>query len=317
LGKILDSHPSVFYIHEPDIEDRGSEILPHWFDGAPRTEEIESARRYLGRLLAQRTSRTMGVRPFFPKDYRGRLAEWWRRGLILGAKAAEGWGGAHSLPDFFLPERAPDMIVMKAVSALGRARRLVEAMPDIVPVLILRHPCGYALSRIKGHRLGLMELPRDIGRLHGTESARRMGVSMKMLTGGNMVQTLAWDWLIANSEALSSVTARGGLVVSYDTLAESPLAGSRVLFELLGLSWHHQTEAFLSRSSNRDGGYYSVLRAPRRVPEWHSQLSAEDIAQIQDIVCREPIGRRFFARSCLPWAAPVCWTAAEAGAIAN
>src|ERR1700712_4231116 len=32
LAKAFDSHPDTLYLHEPDIVDRGSDLLPHWFD---------------------------------------------------------------------------------------------------------------------------------------------------------------------------------------------------------------------------------------------------------------------------------------------
>jgi LPS sulfotransferase NodH len=292
LGKILDSHPGVFYLHEPDIEDRGLDLLPYWFAGKSSDGELDAARRYVMRLMAARSARAMGTRPFFAKDYRDAHAEWAWRALVLGAKTA---GLApRRLPDFFKAP-GPEVTVIKAVSALGRLRRLIEAVPDMVPVLILRHPCGYALSRIKGHQRGLMDLPPGMAPLAQTNSARRLGATEAVLSAGGIAEQLAWDWLIANSEAWEAVTEKGGLVVSYDRLAQEPVATARQIFARLGLSWQAGTERFLTRSVNRDGRYYSVFRAPKAAPDWLSGLSAREIEAIRAIVCRVPLGQMAFA----------------------
>lgn len=43
LGKILDSHPDVVYLHEPDIVDQGLALLPFWFERKLSKVEIEAA----------------------------------------------------------------------------------------------------------------------------------------------------------------------------------------------------------------------------------------------------------------------------------
>src|SRR5437762_1830686 len=81
IAKAFDSHPGTIYLHEPDIVDRGSDLLPHWFEqGAGDFKN--HAKHYLARLSANRSLRTVGTRPFFAKAYRSETARHIRTGLI-------------------------------------------------------------------------------------------------------------------------------------------------------------------------------------------------------------------------------------------
>src|SRR6516164_8362843 len=88
LAKAFDSHPDTLYLHEPDIVDRGNDLLPHWFDRDACGWE-EGARQYLARLAQNRNLRTVGTRPFFAKRYRSSFGWALRTGLIYAGKGME------------------------------------------------------------------------------------------------------------------------------------------------------------------------------------------------------------------------------------
>jgi hypothetical protein len=293
LAKILDSRPEVFYVHEPDIEDRGLDLLPFWFSGAPTAQEIDRARHYLSRLAALRTPRTMGTRPFFSKSYRPAGAEWCWRASVTAAKLAQNLGLGHGggLRDF-VAGPGPEITLLKMVSALGRVGRLIPSMPQMQPILIIRHPFGYAASRLRGYHGGLMDLPHDPAPLAATQSGRALGLCDEIVNGSNMIERLAWDWVIANTEASEAVQSHGGLIVSYDQLAKDPGEGVREIFERIGLPFSRETSRFLEKALNRSGRYYSVFRAARE--QRYPGISAEYQAAIRSIVTRAPLGRQFF-----------------------
>src|SRR5215472_18562499 len=106
LAKVFDSHPDLLYLHEPDTHDRGSDLLPHWFSDTPGARDIENTRRYLDRLIRARALRTVGIRPFFRKSYRGATAEKLRLGMVYGAKLAERAGLQEFADSFEIPDLA-------------------------------------------------------------------------------------------------------------------------------------------------------------------------------------------------------------------
>jgi Sulfotransferase family len=305
IGKILDSHPEVFYLHEPDIDDRGLDLLPYWFADSAGEADAPAARAYFERLLSSRSGRAVGSRPFFLKAYRSPAMELSWRALALGARGAERVGFPPVKIPILMNRQGPMVRVIKTVSALGRVGRFVKAVPEMLPVLILRHPCGYAWSRLEGHRQALMPLPPGIAALMETPTARRLGLLLKPLEGIRPVEQLAWEWLIGNSEALEGMRASRGLVISYDLLARSPRRGARKIFESLGLSYPEQTAQFVKRAGKSDGGYYSPFRVPRGTPDWQTGLSPTEISKIRAIVTLLPLGKLFFSDLETPEAVPM------------
>ena len=301
LAKIFDSHPDLLYLHEPDIHDRGSDLLPYWFADAPGAADIENARRYLERLIRVRALRTVGIRPFFRKSYRGTIAEELRLGMVYGAKLAERAGLSRlanglEIPDYRTRGSSPPMVI-KSVSALGRADALVSAMPSMTPVLLVRHPCGFVASMLRGEKLGVMPPVERLGRMLETRSARRLGLTPEAIENADHAALLAWTWLVSNLEAMEAITRVKGIVLRYPDVALEPRRHIVPLFERLGLGWPRQTDEFLARSQESHGDYYSIYRDAAAVADqWSKELDVPTIARIRDIVERDPLGAGFFAR---------------------
>ena len=299
LAKLFDSHPDLLYLHEPDITDRGSDLLPFWFEQGPSAGEIENAKLYLKRLSARRALRTVGIQPFFRKSYRGRSREIARLSIIYGSKLLERAGAAGAskafeVPDLISPKKHPRLAI-KSVSALGRAEVLLMADPSMATVLLLRHPCGFVSSMLRGKNLGVMETVEGLGQLAKTRSAARFGLSTAALQGADEVSLLAWTWLVSNAEAQTAIAHANGSILIYDAIADQPSIEIRRLFESLALGWPAQTESFLARSQQSDGDYYSVFRNSKDAAHrWQKELDAHTIAKIRSIVCRDPLGSQFF-----------------------
>lgn len=301
LAKTFASHPSTFYLHEPDIVDRGDDLLPFWFaDEAAGYEE--RARQYLLRLTSNRSLRAMGVPPFFRKHYRGEFQRKLRIGYIYLGKGIEK-AGFNSLarrmtvPDLVRPDFAgpPPTLIVKSVSALGRAEAFLRSGYPMKPILLLRHPCGYVHSYLQGMRMGMMSRHRGLGKqLLNTRSARLLNAWSAVQDGGNVVDILAWEWLLANAEAHAAIARSGGIVLHYDELARNPEPKMRTLFSAFGLDWSDSTSHFLKQAASGDGSYYSLSRSAGAADRWTSQMQQDDVDRVRAIVCRDEIGRRFF-----------------------
>lgn len=298
LAKAFDSHPDTLYLHEPDIVDRGKDLLPHWFP-----EDVSGfehhAQIYLGRLCANRNLRTIGTRPFFRKSYRSDVGHSLRAGLIYFGKGIERAG---------LPRvekaRIPDMVsgggqpttVIKSVSALGRVGAFLKSGSQISVIHLLRHPCAYVSSYVRGNRLGLMPPPPPMDRLLQTRSARRLNVNAALDKTGDPVERLAWEWLLANCEASDAIAQAGGMVVKYENVAASPQTELPSLFSKLGLDWSDSTTQFLKTSSAGEGSYYSLNRDPAvAISRWKQEMPQEDIEKVKGIVSRDPVGQQYFS----------------------
>lgn len=184
---------------------------------------------------------------------------------------------------------------MKSVSALGRAEALIRAGDGAVrPILLIRNPCGIIQSFLDGMRIGAIASPPGISRLLTTRSAKQLNVDSAM-DASNIVDKLAWGWVLANAEAHTAVTQARGIVLHYETLTADPEGTSKQLFSELGLEWNQATAAFLISASKGDGGYYSISRDPRSAADkWKAKMDPELFVRIRDIVCRHPLGREYF-----------------------
>jgi hypothetical protein len=296
LGKVFDSHPDVLYLHEPDIVDRGLDLLPIWFEEMPNALQIEAARSYLHRLITARTPRATGTRPYFQKRYRDGAKATYRRSLIYLAKGLERVGFDRCSQRVHIPDLSargrPKRCVIKSVSALGRAEAFIRAADDALqPILLIRHPCGYVSSHLRGNALGVMEPHPLPGSLLETRAARRLGVRDLVLAAKDDLEKLAWNWLLSNAEAYAAIRAFGGTTVIYESLTQNALSEVKKLFAKVDLNWAPETEAFLRRSWETDGGYYSVFRDPERsANSWRTELGDDAVARITAIVCRDQVG---------------------------
>lgn len=284
LGKIFDSHPDVLYRHEPDAvqEDAG---LP-WLCPPDETPELRAAAaEYVRRLAATSTLKTAGVRPFFAKNYRGKLGRGLHTGMVLGlhGAAALGLGGrarkALPVPDLLRPDHRP-RIVVKSVSAQGRARLFARALPDARFVVIVRDPWGHVASLQRGLDLGKFESHAHVDWLLGTEQARRRGLTPDRFAALPRLEQLVWNWAIFNEKLIDDLTGIASvMLVRYHELCADPMRHARELFGFAGLPWHRQTEAFIARSTNFSGRdrYYQVFKdTARAVSRWRHDMPREE-----------------------------------------
>ena len=303
IGKILDSHPGVAYRHEPDsVVDMGLPLFP---DPPWAPEDLEKAQRFAEGLASFSNPHVVGKRPFFPKEFQPPGMHRLLQAVALGAKAAGRLGlRIERLPMAAWRADQATRLVWKSIESLGRLSLLKAALPTARSVHILRHPCGYVASVLRGEsqqRFG-SSVPswEDWGifrMLLDTGTGRNSGVHLEQLEEMNPWQRLAWRWRTVNDKILEELhDAKAHRILIYEQLCRDPAAETARLLEHCGLALHRQTSDFLERSTR--GGeradYYSVIRNPwTSAWAWQKRLEPGQIDQILEIVADSPSWRYY------------------------
>jgi hypothetical protein len=306
LGKIFDSHPRVLYRHEPDTWQRLKDI-PIIAGRSGRARHEGRVREFVASMPAMRADRVCGKRPLFPKDYASRAAV--RRHALASVlhKALARVGVQSTAPTPPQPgEGEPYQLAWKSIESLGRLGLMLECLPEARSVHIVRHPCGYVASVLRGeaaarfdHNAAAADFP-IYEMLSDTEPARRRGLTLERFRAMPVVERLAWRWVIFN-EVAAEETA-GDLrnrMLYYEELCAAPEVVTRALFDFCSLPWHEQTARFLHSSTSRSrDDYYSVFKDPLESAwRWQSELSVSDAALVARVTTDALPARPYFAAS--------------------
>jgi hypothetical protein len=304
LAKIFDSNPQVLYRHEPDLSvaEDGipvicDDVRP---DGTCREKQShQQVRCYIDKLAATRTLKSAGSLPVFPKAFDRRFGWACRSALVTSMLMARTVTGRSSkdiaMPWEFLRLDGPirPHVVIKSVSALGRAGLFADALPEAQVILMLRSPLGQIASRLVGIAAHKFESVRFDKKLLATPMASDLGLTANIIDRASLVEKLAWEWAISNQKAMDDLACRpNARVVKYRNLVLDPERTARDLHEFCGLSWHPTTEAFIRRSVNFRGPdmYFHVYKnAHRPLEKWRTVLEPGDQSKILDIVRRTPL----------------------------
>lgn len=298
LGKIFDSHPDTDYLHEPDTR------FP--LTGIPLALDAGEAEAYAGRIRAFAQSlphlssaRVRGKFPLFGKSYRSASGSALYRLAAMGAK-----GLARVVGDAPLPPagRAP-VTVWKSIESAGRLPALVAALPEVRAVYLVRHPCGYVASVLRGERErrfpGGVRSEDDVGvyeQMVRSHTAHRLGVTVEKIMAESPAGRLAWRWLLFNEHVLEEIGANAMVhILRYEDLCERPLETAQSLFRFAGLGWQAQSEAFIAASSSGgQGDYYGVYKDSRHSAwRWREELAQADRTAIETVVKGTCAGRLY------------------------
>lgn len=294
IGKIFDSHPDTLYRHEPDS----------WglLNAIPLMAPIEPAGAYsrdiqdfCARLPGMKLTKVAASTPIFPKSYYSPLRFQLFRLNVFAAKAAAKLCGEQAVRNMICAGDVPRIrMVWKSIESLGRLGVITRAMQPCYGIHIVRHPCGYVASVLRGESqrrftsdesasddLDLMALCLD------TAAARQHGLTLESLRGMHPVERLAWRWVLFNAKAMQDIEGQPGcMTLRYEDLCSDPEGMAKQLFEFTQLTWNEQTERFVSQSTSKDvGRYYSVVKDPLKASsKWKDELSGEDIDRIYTVV---------------------------------
>ena len=313
VGKLFDSHPDTLYRHEPDSVRRLSlPLFPDKTDAAQYRRELE---RFVASLPYLRSPKVVGKQPLFPKSYHSAAALFAYRASVAVAKAASHvkW----NFPAPFRPTaggRGAVCLVWKSIESPGRLGVCLEALPGARAINLLRHPCGYVASVLRGEaeqRFGdLIPSGEDLWLLKmllATPTAKRHGLTLDDLKRLTPEERLAWRWVLTQEKILADVeqTARV-LTLRYEDVCAEPCAATRRMFAFAGLGWQSQTEKFVRASTQAaDTDYYSVFKHSQASAErWRSELAPEVIERILRILRASRLHRFYSENAQVPAALP-------------
>jgi len=301
LAKIFDSHPDVLYRHEPDIELREAR-LPWFCPPSDRESFFSLTKAHLEKLVNVRTLRTAGPLPVAAKRHRSAVGRILRTGLIIGLRGtemaigSERWPSRVSLPDFISGRHQADIrVVVKSVNAVGHARLFAEAWPGCRIVTIVRHPCGYVESQLRGLALGKISALDPLVDLMRSPRAEKLGLTISEPSKLSTIEQLAWEWAFLNQSMFDELSGLTRVkTIMYSDLTANPVGVARDLFAFADLPWTKQTETFISESTISEAGerYFGIKRDPIQANnKWRNALSLTDQQRIVAIARRVAIGR--------------------------
>jgi hypothetical protein len=293
IGKLFDSHPDTLYRHEPDsVRKLKMPLFPEKEDAARYREELE---HFVDALPQMRSPEVVGKQPLFPKSYQSAAGLAVYRASVLAAKAVS--RVRRHFPSPYRPtagglERA--RLVWKSIESQGRLGTCMSALPEARAIHLVRHPCGYVASVLRGEatkrfsdatpaaeRLWVLKL------LLATVPGKNRGVSLDELARLTPEERLAWRWVLTQEKTLADIAGCDRvLTVRYEDVCAEPSGATQRMFEFAGLDFHPQTEHFVQASTGATHkAYYSVFKNPHAAAErWRSELSPSVIDRIFGVV---------------------------------
>ncbi len=293
LGKIFDSHPATLYLHEPDSV-RPMRDIPRVVEAESIGNYLPLIRDYFSTYTKLRVTKVRGKQPVFPKDYQSAVSHGVHRISVMLAKVA-----SRMMPSFPVltpmgKDRSQIRIVWKSIESSGRLRLAAEAFPTARAIYLLRHPCGFVASQLRGrrqHKFAQDYAPSEdyslFKELINSALAQRRGLTIEALKQLEPLERLAWRWALFNERVLADAEqCRNSMVLRYEDLCLEPLETAKRLFDFAGLAWPAQTQAFVESSISTDvSDYYSVFKDPMKAAlRWQAELSEEQIRRISAVV---------------------------------
>lgn len=306
LGKLFDSHPGTLYRHEPDSVQRLSLPLYPEIETAPQhREELE---RFVASLPQMRSPKVVGKQPLFPKSYQSNAAFGIYRLSVVIAKVASRI--KRNAPCLYRPTAADFegvRLVWKSIESPGRLGVCMAALPSARAIHLMRHPCGYVASVLRGEaasRFGDLTSSADdlwlFKLLLATSTGEGHSVTFENIKRLSPEERLAWRWVLIQEKIIADIKESGRvLTVRYEDVCAAPLAMTRRMFEFTGLDWQPQTEAFVRASTEAteratDTDYYSVFKPPLASAErWRKELAPEAIERVMRVVRSSPLHRYY------------------------
>ncbi|MGC2048930.1 MAG: sulfotransferase [Gallionella sp.] len=294
VGKIFDSHPDTLYRHEPDSWGLLNSI-PIMAQLALAEDYSETLRAFSQQLPAMRQTKVAGSTPIFPKRY----YSWARFNLyrlsVAAAKSAAKFAGELPVQNFIREQDLSGIrVVWKSIESLGRLGVISRALTPCYGFHIVRHPCGYVASVMRGESQARftsnVASSEDYGifkKCLDTDTARQYSITLDRLKSMHPVERLAWRWVLYNAKAMADIDNLPiCMTFRYEDLCKDPHGVAQRLFLFCGLSWQAQTERFVTQSTAKDvGRYYSVVKDPvKAANKWRNQLSVEDIDRVFNVV---------------------------------
>lgn len=306
IGKLFDSHPDTLYRHEPDsVHPLSLPLYPEAETADRYHDELEC---FVASLPRMRSAKVVGKQPLFPKNYQSAAALRAYRASVVFAKAVG--RVKQNFPCLYRPTAAGfrgARLVWKSIESPGRLGICMAALPSARAVYVIRHPCGYVASVLRGEATSRFSEAKpsenDSWRfklLLAASSSRKHGLTLQDIERLTAEERLAWCWLLIQEKVLADISGcERVLTLRYEDVCVQPLAMTRRMFEFTGLEWQPQSERFVRASTQTakratDTEYYSVYKPPLASAErWRTELAPEVVERVLRIVRGSPLCRHY------------------------
>ena len=280
VSKIFDSSPDILLRYEPDISKRSYHISYLFNDDECSDASADDFYGYISSLFWVKTLRANGKTPFFRKNYRSAIKEYVRRIWIYFYKGLEKliWKRFHS---FFVPDLCSHKVdeaylCLKSVSNMGRLNLFLRACPEKKFIVVVRHPCGEAESKIRGQKGGKLDQNNYINHFCRLDIVKEFDLDFQKLEKMNSFDLYMWISSLYLLKNLREIEGKENVyLLKYEDLCENPLDISKDMYHFTNLPWTHQTETFIKKSSQTQrGAFFSVYKDSKKMANaWKSKLS--------------------------------------------
>lgn len=287
LAKKIDEHPDILYRHEPDIALR-EPGLPSYVLGELATTQISLAQRYITRLESCEHVRAVGPPPYFPKRFRSGLVQKCYPATARATRIAH-----HALCSISIDvalrvplprrHRTRQIILIKSVGSLGRLPVFRASRPSARFIQLVRHPCGYVNSRLRGAQLNMTTLDNiPVGFIHDACDYLNVPVARASFESLSVEEKLTLLWGVQNELAfLSSNTLEHYHLAIYDDLALNPEKELEKIFAFLSLEQSSISTQARGKAIYSDS-YFSIDRdSAKSANAWRQRLKIDQIQLIE------------------------------------
>jgi hypothetical protein len=276
--------------------------MPLFADGKDVDAYRVQLGRYIDLLPGIRDEKVSASLPIFPKQYYTDIQFSLRKWTVYSLKAASRFLGPIAIPDTVdLRNRSDYALVWKSIEALGRLGVLARLRPDARCIIILRHPCGYVASVLRGEEKqkfeGCTPASEDWGiyeMLLALPQAKERGMTIDQVKAMTEAERLAFRWALYYEHALAETNGLENVaVVRYEDFCEHPMEEAKRTFDHCKLGWSWQTENFiLSSTTESNSDYYSVFKNPLESAwKWRKELTEVQVNQILAVASQFTAGR--------------------------
>jgi len=305
LGKIFDSHSQTLYRHEPDSWSKLSEIplMPSMKDASQYAEYIQL---FNAGLPGIRAAKVCAKQPLFRKQYLSGFRFWVMKIGSMLSQLADRAGVSVPVVGAIKKPPVNSKVVWKSIESIGRLGVILEALPQSRCVHIVRHPCGYVASVLRGEKRRKFQDNRGASEDYGvltvlleTEAAKEIGITLSDLKDALPEERLAWRWALSTEKAIRETRQSDRcMLIRYEDLCRNPISIIKSTYEFVGLNYDAQTDAFLKASvRHQDDAYYSVYKDPLTAANrWKDELEEIQVQKILDISQLVSSGRLFDER---------------------
>ncbi|HET7664086.1 MAG TPA: sulfotransferase [Rhodanobacteraceae bacterium] len=297
VGKLFDSHPDTLYRHEPDSVRRLR--MPLYPDATSVQRYRHELEQFVASLPRMRSPEVVGKLPLFAKNYQSRAGLAAYRASVIAAKAASRVKRNFPCPYRPMANGNPrTRVVWKSIESPGRLGACMAALPDARAIHLMRHPCGYVASQLRGaatnrfsNPVADADNPWILKLLLASSAGKGHELTLDDARRLTPEERLAWRWVLTQEKILADVAHnRRVLTMRYEDVCAEPFTMTRKMFEFAGLDWQAQTGAFVRASSETvrraaDTDYYSVFKPSQGAAErWRIELAPDVIERVMRIL---------------------------------